>query len=148
MGAINQPLRFIRKVREPMFRVWQHTTNGEYNRSGRKERCMSALASSSNEPQEKPRLGALVALFFAPAFIFANMYTTQAILPVLSHDFGISAPTAGLTVSLLVLAVAIGSLFYGPLSDRVGRKPVMDGTSFLVTIPTLLCGLAPNFAIL
>ncbi len=103
---------------------------------------------STNISQERPRWGALVALFFAPAFIFANMYTTQAILPVLSHDFGISAPTAGLTVSLLVLAVAIGSLFYGPLSDRVGRKPVMVGTSFLVTIPTLLCGLAPNFAIL
>ena len=109
---------------------------------------MSNAPLSTNIPQERPRWGALVALFFAPAFIFANMYTTQAILPVLSHDFGISAPTAGLTVSLLVLAVAIGSLFYGPLSDRVGRKPVMVGTSFLVTIPTLLCGLAPNFAAL
>lgn len=100
------------------------------------------------EPQEHPRWGALVALFFAPAFIFANMYTTQAILPVLSYDFGISAPTSGLTVSLLVLAVAVGSLFYGPLSDRIGRKPVMVGSSFLVIVPTLLCGLAPNFAVL
>src|SRR6266851_558950 len=109
---------------------------------------MSGAARSSEVSQERPRWGALVTLFFAPAFIFANMYTTQAILPVLSQDFHISAPTAGLTVSLLVLAVAIGSLFYGPLSDRVGRKPVMVGTSFLVTIPTLLCGLAPNFAIL
>jgi MFS transporter, YNFM family, putative membrane transport protein len=109
---------------------------------------MSSLPLPTYEPGDRPRWGALVALFFAPAFIFANMYTTQAILPVLSHDFGISAPTAGLTVSLLVLAVAIGSLFYGPLSDRVGRKPVMVGTSFLVTIPTLLCGLAPSFAVL
>src|SRR5579859_1173570 len=98
--------------------------------------------------QKEPALGALVTLFFAPAFIFANMYATQAILPVLSQDFHISAPTAGLTVSTLVLAVAIGSLFYGPLSDRIGRKPVMVGTSLLLTIPTLLCGLAPNFAVL
>jgi YNFM family putative membrane transporter len=109
---------------------------------------MSAVTAPSNEPRENPRLGALVALFFAPAFIFANMYTTQAILPVLSNDFRISAPTAGLTVSALVLAVAIGSLFYGPLSDRVGRKPVMVAVSFLVVIPTLLCGFAPNFAVL
>ena len=56
--------------------------------------------------------------------------------------------TAGLTVSLLVLAVAVGSLFYGPLSDRVGRKAVMVGASFLVIIPTLLCGFAPNFTTL
>src|SRR5438067_7586209 len=105
---------------------------------------MSGVATSSNESREKPRLGALVALFFAPAFIFANMYTTQAILPVLSEDFRVSPPTAGLTVSALVLAVALGSLFYGPLSDRVGRKPVMVAVSFLVVIPTLLCGFAPN----
>src|SRR5713101_2597707 len=109
---------------------------------------MSGAARSSEVSQERPRWGALVTLFFAPAFIFANMYTTQAILPVLSQDFHISAPTAGLTVSLLVLAVAIGSLFYGPLSDRVGRKPVMVGISFLVIVPTLLCGLAPNFGVL
>jgi YNFM family putative membrane transporter len=109
---------------------------------------MTNVPLPTSEPQEHPRWGALIALFFAPAFIFANMYTTQAILPVLSQDFGISASAAGLTVSLLVLAVAIGSLFYGPLSDRVGRKPVMVGSSFLVIIPTLLCGLAPSFAVL
>ncbi|MDQ2902469.1 MAG: MFS transporter [Chloroflexota bacterium] len=109
---------------------------------------MSSAIPTSQGTGRHLRLGALIALFLAPAFIFANMYTTQAILPVLSHDFQISAPTAGLTVSLLVLAVAIGSLFYGPLSDRVGRKKVMVSTSFLVIIPTLLCGLAPNFATL
>ena len=91
---------------------------------------------------------ALITLFFAPAFIFANMYTTQAILPELSKAFSVSAPTAGLTVSMLVLAVAFGSLVYGPISDRVGRKPVMVSVSFLVIIPTLLCGLAPTFAAL
>lgn len=110
---------------------------------------MSEVSSSPVVKQQgQPRLGALITLFLVPAFIFANMYTTQAILPVLSADFHISAPEAGLTVSLLVLAVAIGSLFYGPLSDRVGRKKVMVGASALVVVPTLLCGLAPNFAAL
>lgn len=110
---------------------------------------MSSLAApSSVVNKEKPPLGALAALFLAPAFIFANMYTTQAILPVLSQDFRVSAPTAGLTVSILVLAVAIGSLFYGPISDIVGRKPVMVVASFLVLLPTLFCGLAPNFGVL
>src|ERR1051326_1929290 len=109
---------------------------------------MSSAISSPNVSRKPPRLVALVTLFLAPAFIFANMYTTQAILPVLSHDFNISAPEAGLTVSLLVLAVAIGSLFYGPLSDRIGRKRVMVGASFLVLIPTLLCTFAPSFAVL
>ncbi|HCI80314.1 MAG TPA: MFS transporter, partial [Ktedonobacter sp.] len=91
---------------------------------------------------------AIITLFIASVFVFANMYTTQAILPSLSSDFHVSAPTAGLTISLLVLSVAIGSLLYGPLSDVVGRKPVMVAASFLVAIPTLLCGLAPNFTVL
>src|SRR5205814_8111952 len=98
---------------------------------------MSSAISSPKVPREPPRFWALVTLFLAPAFIFANMYTTQAILPVFSRDFHVSAPTAGLTVSVLVLAVAIGSLFYGPLSDRIGRKTVMVGASFLVIIPSL-----------
>src|SRR5260221_10812770 len=98
---------------------------------------MSSAARSSEILQERPRWGALVTLFFAPAFIFANMYTTQAILPVLSQDFHISAPTAGLTVSLLVLAVAVRPLFFWPLSDPVWRKPVVVGVNFLGVFPTL-----------
>src|SRR5579864_8481142 len=106
-------------------------------------RISTSVPVMQRQEQQYPRPGALITLLLAPAFVFANMYTTQAILPVFSTDFQISAPTAGLTVSLLVLAVAIGSLFYGPLSDRIGRKPVMVGISFLVIVPTLLCGLAP-----
>ncbi len=108
----------------------------------------SSSTSNSSQSAGQPRPGALITLLLAPAFVFANMYTTQAILPVFSTDFSISAPTAGLTVSLLVLAVAIGSLFYGPLSDRVGRKTVMVGASALVVVPTILCGFAPNFTVL
>ncbi|MGH2497870.1 MAG: MFS transporter [Ktedonobacteraceae bacterium] len=102
----------------------------------------------SGTEQEQPRVGALVSLFLAPAFVFANMYSTQAILPVLSNAFHISAPTAGLSISVLVLAVAFGSLIYGPISDRIGRKPIMVCASLLVVIPTLLLGLSPNFATL
>jgi len=109
---------------------------------------MSQGVPLTDADQERPLAWALVSLFLAPAFIFANMYSTQAILPVLSSAFHISAPTAGLSVSVLVLAVAIGSLIYGPISDRIGCKPVMVSASLLVVIPTLLLGLAPNFVML
>src|SRR5579884_1494522 len=103
---------------------------------------MPEITSTGNESRARIRLGALAALFLGPAFVFANMYSTQAILPVLGRSFRIDAPTAGLTVSIIVLAVAIGSLLYGPLSDRVGRKAVMVGTSLLIVVPTFLCGFA------
>jgi YNFM family putative membrane transporter len=74
------------------------------------------------------------------------MYSTQAILPVLGHAFAVPPATAGLTVSVVVLSVAIGSLIAGPLSDRLGRKPVMTAVSALLVLPTLLVALAPSFA--
>ncbi len=92
--------------------------------------------ASHNTLEDPPRFWALVTLFFAPAFIFANMYTTQAILPELSKAFSISAPTAGLTVSVLVLAVALGSLFYGPLSDR-NWELLAAYSEGKITVPTL-----------
>lgn len=88
------------------------------------------------------------ALFVGTAGVFADMYTTQAILPVLGRAFGLAPAVAGLTVSSVVLAVAAGSLVAGPLSDRIGRKPVIVGASALLVVPTLLCGLAPSFGIL
>ena len=81
-----------------------------------------------------------IALFLGTAGVFADMYTTQAILPVLGRAFELPPATAGLTVSAAVLAVAAGSLIAGPLSDRIGRKPVIVGASGLLVVPTLLCG--------
>lgn len=88
---------------------------------------------------------AWIALCLGTAGVFADMYTTQAILPVIGRAFALSPATTGLTISAVVLAVAGGSLVAGPLSDRIGRKPVMVGASALLVLPTVLCGIAPTF---
>lgn len=89
---------------------------------------------------------AIVALYVAGTVVFSDMYLTQPILPLLSAEFGVAAPTAGLTISAVVLMIALASLAYGPLSDTLGRKPVMVGSCALLALPTLLCALAPTFA--
>jgi MFS transporter, YNFM family, putative membrane transport protein len=88
---------------------------------------------------------ALLALYSAAAVVFADMYLTQPILPLLSHEFGVAPATAGLSVSVVVLLIALASASYGPLSDQLGRKPVMVGSCALLTAPTLLCAFAPSF---
>jgi len=70
-------------------------------------------------------LSAQIALYIATVAVYADMYITQPILPLLSHEFGVAPATAGLTVSIVVLAIALASSAYGPLSDIFGRKPVM-----------------------
>ena len=46
-------------------------------------------------------------------------------LPEIQDTFAVSNDVAQLTLSLSMLAIALGTLFYGPLSDKYGRKPVM-----------------------
>ncbi len=89
--------------------------------------------------------GALVVLSCATAAVFADMYIAQPILPLLSRAFRIAPATAGLSLSVVVLAIAIASSVYGLLSDAVGRKPVMVTTCLLLTVPTFLCAVAPSF---
>jgi YNFM family putative membrane transporter len=74
------------------------------------------------------------------------MYIAQPILPLFSRDFGIRAATAGLSLSVVVLAIALTSSVYGLMNDAFGRKPVMVVTCLLLAMPTLLCALAPSFA--
>jgi YNFM family putative membrane transporter len=82
------------------------------------------------------------------AAMFAAMYSTQAILPELSREFDVSPARAGLTISVAVLALAVGAWVWGPLSDRIGRKRSMVLASSLLVLPTIGAGLAPTFAAL
>ena len=70
-------------------------------------------------PRDRGSDLALPALFFATVAVFADLYVTQPILPLLSHEFGVPAPTAALTVSVVVLMIALVSNAYGPSRGRV-----------------------------
>lgn len=76
------------------------------------------------------------------------MYTPQAVLPVLASDLLVSPSAASLSVSVLIFGIAGASLVMGPLSDRLGRKPVLVGCTLLLSLPSLLCALAPNLTTL
>ena len=91
---------------------------------------------------------ALLALFFATVAVFADLYVTQPILPLLSREFGVPAPAAALTLSVVVLMIALVSSAWGPLADAFGRKPVMVWSCALLALPTFLCAAAPTLPIL
>jgi YNFM family putative membrane transporter len=95
----------------------------------------------------RPRL-ALAGFMLGAAGMFAVMYATQAILPELSREFEVSAPEAGLTVSVVILVLAAGGWIWGPLSDRWGRRNTLVLASALLAVPTLASALAPTFDVL
>lgn len=79
-----------------------------------------------------------LALFSAGFATFALLYCVQPILPVLSHDFGITPATSSLSLSFSTGMLAVGLLFSGPLSDALGRKNVMVTALLLAAGCTLL----------
>lgn len=91
---------------------------------------------------------ALAGFLFGATGMFATMYATQAILPELARDFGTSDATAGLSLTVLVLCVAVGGLLWGPLSDRIGRRRSLVLASSLLVAPVLGAALAPTFGLL
>ncbi|KAK2687460.1 hypothetical protein QWA68_013398 [Fusarium oxysporum] len=50
--------------------------------------------------------------------------------------------------SLYMLGFAIGPLIFGPLSEHLGRRPVLVGTYLGYMIFTLCCAVSPNFTAL
>jgi YNFM family putative membrane transporter len=80
--------------------------------------------------------------------MFAAMYSTQAILPVLGEEFGVGPAHAGLTISVVVAAVAAAAWLWGPFSDRFGRRRSLMLASGLLVAPTVAVALAPSFGLL
>ncbi|WP_039058314.1 MFS transporter [Enterobacter sp. Bisph1] len=79
-----------------------------------------------------------LALFSAGLATFALLYCVQPILPVLSHEFGVSPASSSISLSVSTAMLAIGLLFTGPLSDAIGRKKVMVTALLLASCCTLL----------
>jgi len=109
------------------------------------EDATPSSATPRTPRREAPPRQIALALNLTAIAVFADLYTTQPILPILSQRFGVSAGTAGLTISVVVLMIAFISAAYGFMSDILGRKPVMVAACALLAVPTFLCAIAPTF---
>lgn len=65
-------------------------------------------------------------------------------LPTLAQAFATDAARVQLTLSVFLAGFAVAQLFYGPLSDRYGRRPVMLFGLVLYLVSSLACMLAPG----
>src|SRR5712691_13225395 len=90
----------------------------------------------------------MVGFLLGTAGMFAVTYSTQAILPQLGRAFRVSPAEAGLTISVVVFALACGAWIWGPLSDRIGRKRSIVLASALVVLPTVGVAVSPSFGLL
>ncbi|MCO7502815.1 MULTISPECIES: MFS transporter [Pseudomonas] len=87
----------------------------------------------------------VLALFCGGFATFALLYCVQPMMPLLSHEFSINAAQSSLVLSVSTGLLAFGLLVTGPISDRVGRKPVMVFALFCAALCTIASALMPSW---
>ena len=69
-------------------------------------------------------------------------------LPAIQTYFGTDVSTTQLTLSVYLVVFAIAQLFYGPLSDQYGRKPIVLIGTIIYFLGSIICVIAPEIEIL
>jgi len=90
----------------------------------------------------------LAALFCAGIATFAQLYSPQAVLPLISKDLGVGAASAALMVSASTVGLAIGVIPWSALADRIGRVKAISISVTVATLVGMLVPFAPTFSLL
>lgn len=85
------------------------------------------------------------------ALAMIGPFTIDTAFPAFAEmrgDLGASTPAMQLVVSVYMLAFAVMSPFHGPLSDAIGRRPVMLGGVTLFALASVGCALSTSLPML
>lgn len=89
-------------------------------------------------PQKLPFLTLLLLISFAS--VNAVLFTPA--LPEITHFFHITEDTTQQTITWFLVGYALGQLLYGPIANRLGRKPALLIGISLQILSSLLCALS------
>ena len=68
--------------------------------------------------------------------------------PQMGRDLAVGGPALQWTISAYLFAFGVMSIFHGPLSDALGRRPVIIGGMALFALASVGCALAPSLPML
>ncbi|WP_342360086.1 multidrug effflux MFS transporter [Terrarubrum flagellatum] len=69
-------------------------------------------------------------------------------LPAIARAFEVAPADAQATLSMFLLGMVGGQVFYGPLSDSLGRRPALLAGMVLFTVASLLCAFSQSIGLL
>ncbi len=88
----------------------------------------------------------LLALLAGVGPLTVDMYLAS--LPDMGRLLGAPTSQVQLTISVYLVGHALGQVFYGPLSDRHGRRPVLTAALGVYLVATLACLVATSIEFL
>ncbi len=91
-------------------------------------------------------LTALLAALSAIGPLTTDMYLPS--LPDIARQLHASTAQVQFTISAYLIGFAVGQIFYGPVSDRHGRKPVLMAAMALYCVASLACALSTSIEML
>jgi YNFM family putative membrane transporter len=97
---------------------------------------------------EGKNIGLQALIFSLVAAAFSTIYITQPVLPVLREEFGVSASTASLSISAVILGIALANLPFGMLVDRFPIRPIILLGGLVIVACGLFCAVAENLSLL
>lgn len=106
------------------------------------------MSSATERPGIKPTVGLTILLgsltMFGPISI--DMYLPG--LPAIASDLGSNAAGGQLTIAAFLFGLAVGQIVYGPLSDRIGRRPPLTIGISLFVVVSIGCAFATSIEVL
>jgi YNFM family putative membrane transporter len=91
---------------------------------------------------------ASLSIFLAGIAVFAMLYEPQALLPELTRAFDVTPAGSTLAISVSTVALAVGLLVLGPLSDRRGRTGILQLSLATSAVLAVAIALAPTWPVL
>jgi predicted MFS family arabinose efflux permease len=104
------------------------------------------METESFEIASRQREQLLRLLATATFLIFFQAYMVAPMIPRLATVFGVSPQTLGLIVPAYLIPYGVSTLFYGLLSDWIGRKRIMFASLFVFGLLTALTATAHSAA--
>ena len=96
------------------------------------------------EPLGKSFRVTLLALFLGSFVTFADLYSTQPVIPMFAKQFSVTPATASLTLSFSTGTLAICLLIVSFLSEKIDRKKMMGIALTLSAILSICVALTSN----
>lgn len=108
---------------------------------------MEEVASKVNYATSERNYPLMTAiLFWCGLVVVSSLYITIPLVSVFASIFEVSPAQAAWTSSAFSFCYAIGFLFFGPLSDRYGRKQIILIGLGVLTIVSPIIGLFDNLS--